>query len=158
MAECATIGEIYGEGFGMATRTPYRGRGHGTKTPEICAEIIERMSVGETLSSICREERMPTVRSVNKWMAEDAEFESGIARARALGYDCIADDCLRIADDSRADEDVQRSKLRVWTRLQLLAKWDPKRYGERLQHTGEGGGPIQVNFYIPDNGRDKTLA
>ena len=30
-------------------------------------------------------------------------------------------------------EHIQRSKLRVETRLKLLAKWDPKRYGERQQ-------------------------
>ena len=29
-------------------------------------------------------------------------------------------------------EHVQRSKLRIETRLKLLAKWDPRRYGDRL--------------------------
>jgi hypothetical protein len=28
--------------------------------------------------------------------------------------------------------DVQNRKLRIETRLKLLAKWDPKRYGERV--------------------------
>jgi hypothetical protein len=34
---------------------------------------------------------------------------------------------------------ISRSKLRVETRLKLLAKWDPKRYGDRLNldHSGE---------------------
>jgi hypothetical protein len=27
---------------------------------------------------------------------------------------------------------VQRAKLRIDTRLKLLSKWDPKRYGEKL--------------------------
>ena len=30
-------------------------------------------------------------------------------------------------------EFVARSRLRVDTRLKLLAKWDPKRYGERSE-------------------------
>ena len=64
--------------------------------------------------------------------------------------DAIADDCFVIADESSKDyrltdkglafdaEHVQRSKLRIETRLKLLAKWDPKRYGERQQveHSG----------------------
>jgi hypothetical protein len=27
--------------------------------------------------------------------------------------------------------------LRVDTRLKLLAKWNPKKYGERIEHTGD---------------------
>ena len=28
---------------------------------------------------------------------------------------------------------IQHRKLQVWTRLELLKKWDPKRYGDRSQ-------------------------
>jgi hypothetical protein len=132
----------------------YRGRGHGIKTPALLDEIIERVSLGEPLAQVCREERMPNVNTVARWMADDRDFEQRFARARAVGYDAIAAECMKICDEENI-EDVQRAKLRVETRLKLLAKWDPKRYGDRLQHTGDGGGPIQVNFYIPDNGRDK---
>ena len=39
-------------------------------------------------------------------------------------------------------EHVQRSKLRVETRLKLLAKWDPRRYGDRLQLANDPEHPI----------------
>lgn len=39
-------------------------------------------------------------------------------------------------------EHIQRSKLRVETRLKLLAKWNPKRYGDRIDVTS-GGEKIQ---------------
>jgi hypothetical protein len=67
------------------------------------------------------------------------------ARAKSLGFDAIADDCVEIADDATNDymetkhgpvfdgEHVQRSRLRIDTRLKLLAQWDPKRYGPRTQ-------------------------
>jgi hypothetical protein len=34
---------------------------------------------------------------------------------------------------------VANRKLRIYTRLQLLAKWNPKRYGDRVEveHQGE---------------------
>lgn len=125
--------------------------GRPTKnTPELRQEICDRLSKGEPLAQICRDAWMPHDNKVREWMAKDAEFSGAIAHARELGFDVIAGDCLRIADDGTNDymekltadgviapslnaEHIQRSKLRVETRLKLLAKWDPKRYGERQQ-------------------------
>ena len=36
-------------------------------------------------------------------------------------------------------EHIQRSKLRIETRLKLLAKWNPKKYGDKLALEGEIG-------------------
>ena len=39
--------------------------------------------------------------------------------------------------------------LQIETRLKLLAKWNPKKYGERVAHEGvEGGAPIKVDHSI----------
>jgi len=41
-----------------------------------------------------------------------------------------------------ADTDhIQRSKLRVETRLKLLAKWNPRKWGDRqqIEHSGKVG-------------------
>ena len=66
-------------------------------------------------------------------------------KARESGFDAIANECLEIADDAALDtietrfgpkpdkEWLARSKLRVETRLKLLAKWHPKKYGDKLQ-------------------------
>lgn len=131
--------------------------GRPTKnTPELRAEIADRLGKGEPLAQICRDEWMPTDTTVREWMKVDPEFSDAIACARARGYDIIAQDCLAIADDARNDymvkladdgdekamaynaEHVQRSKLRIETRLKLLAKWDPKRYGERMEQVHSG--------------------
>lgn len=47
---------------------------------------------------------------------------------------------------------TQHRKLQVWTRLQLLAKWAPKKYGESIRQelTGAGGGPVQMSFSSED--------
>lgn len=140
---------------------------HSTFTQEKADEICARLSKGEPLAQICRDERMPGVVTVHSWKLASAHFAESIARARELGFDAIAEDCLEIADDSKNDyldkladdgdeqavkarafdsEHVQRSKLRIETRLKLLAKWDPKRYGEKVtaEHSGPNGGPIQT--------------
>lgn len=112
--------------------------------------ICERLAKGEPMAVICRDIGVP-VKTVNDWRLSDEVIRSQFDEARDLGFDAIAHECLQIADDGRrdyqVDEDgrevvdhdhIQRSKLRIETRLKLLAKWDPKRYGERqqLEHSG----------------------
>jgi hypothetical protein len=109
------------------------------------ARILERLSKGEPLTSICRDRGMPAVRTVSHWKDEHPEFAEAFAKAREDGFDALAAECLEIADDASRDtihgkkgdfpdtEWIARSKLRVETRLKLLAKWDPKRYGERSE-------------------------
>lgn len=128
----------------------------------LAAEICERLSKGETLQSICEDDHLPVVRTVNLWTENKPGFSSDFAAARARGFDAIAAEALTIADDDTLDwkevlddegrvvghkvdgEHVTRSKLRIETRLKLLAKWDPKRYGEKLELNGPNGGPIRV--------------
>jgi hypothetical protein len=129
-------------------------------TPELIEVIAERLSNGEPMAAICRDEGMPAYRTVKDWMDSKPEVSAAIACAREEGFDVIAAGTLEIADDSRNDyierladegderaaearvnsEHIQRSKLRIETRLKLLAKWDPKRYGERiaLEHDVSG--------------------
>lgn len=128
-----------------------------TFTQEKADAIIERLSGGEPLAHICRDDEMPAVRTVSDWRKAHPEFDEAFLAARDDGYDAIATDCLDIADDTSRDtikgergdapdtEWIARSKLRVETRLKLLSKWDPRRYGDKMQHTGaDGEGPIQI--------------
>lgn len=128
-----------------------RKRGRPSKyTPRLAREICERLSVGEPLAAICRDQHMPAVRTVSHWKEADAAFLADFTRARDEGFDALAAQCMEIADDERHDWQLSkkspitnevaiiRARLRVETRLKLLAKWDPKRYGERLDlhHAG----------------------
>ena len=114
-------------------------------TPEIAESIIQGLSEGTPLTVICAGDGMPGIRTVYDWMDRDAAFSADIARARESGFDAIADR-LRETARERGDStgDVARDKLIVDTDLKLLAKWDPKRYGDRIatEISGPGGGPI----------------
>lgn len=132
----------------------------------LAAEICERLSNGETLSAICRDEHMPHRSSIYLWEEADESLARQVARARARGYDALAEEALAIAEDGRNDwmekfgrdgeslgwvvngEAVQRSKLRIETRLKLLACWDPKRYGQKVELGGPDGGSIPVSLGI----------
>ena len=144
-------------------------------TVEIAREICRQLAEGVPLREICRQDGMPEWRTIYDWMVKDdaavaagggAGLSASIARAREIGYDAIAEDCLRIADDAANDwmetehgprlnaEHVQRSKLRIETRLKLLAKWNPKKYGERVQVAGDADAPLKVEAEL---GAEKLL-
>lgn len=130
-----------------------------TFTEKIAAEICERLSRGEPLAVICRDEHMPAVSTVSDWKQEHKAFSVAFARARLDGFDALAAQCLEISDDETHDwlmtrkgaitneVAIGRAKLQVETRLKLLAKWYPTRYGDRthMELTGAGGGPVQVD-------------
>lgn len=131
-----------------------------TYTRALADEICERIAKGETCASICRSEHMPQYRTVTNWTNAHPEFKEAYGRARDEGYDVIAAGCLDIADDGTNDwmeqklkdgsttivfngEHVQRSKLRIETRLKLLAKWDPRRYGDKHILAGDPENPVK---------------
>jgi len=139
-----------------------------TFTQEIADEICRRLAQGEPLEKICRDDHMPSSRTVLRWKDASEAFMSDIACAREAGFDRIASDCLDIADETSNDtlstehgdrpntEWISRSKLRIETRLKLLAKWDPKRYGDKItqEHTNPDGSGlftgIKVEFVKPN--------
>jgi len=133
-----------------------------TFTQEIADEICRRLAKGEPLAQICRDDHMPAVRTVSHWKEASEAFKADFACAREEGFDQIASDCLDIADETSNDtlstehgdrpntEWISRSKLRIETRLKLLAKWDPKRYGDKVDvnHGGQDGNPVNMNWQI----------
>ncbi len=137
-----------------------RGPGRPTRyTPKVAADICTRLAEGESLRAICRDDAMPSLSTVTGWLfdGEHEEFSEQYARAREVQAEVLADELADIADEATGDlttdkdgkavvdhEHIQRSRLRVDTRKWIASKLLPKRYGDKLQHTGEGGGPIRV--------------
>lgn len=143
-------------------------------TPEIAQEMCNLLAEGIPLREICRREGFPAWRTVYDWMYRDDQavaagggvgLSASIARAREIGYDALAEQCLMIADtpqmgrrtvySSGAEEDedsmtvteedmLGHRKLQIETRLKLLAKWDPKRFGDRVQLAGDADQPIKI--------------
>ncbi len=121
--------------------------------------VVEGLRKGTPLTVICSADGMPCDDTVRAWAAADEEIGRAIARAREAGFDAIAMDALAIADEV-TDKDtiptahgeipnkewIMRSKLRVDTRLKLLSKWDPKRYGEAtmLKHADADGNTLDL--------------
>jgi hypothetical protein len=135
------------------------------RTPTVIARVIEGLSRGTPLTVICSADDMPDDGTVRIWADNDPELSSAIARAREAGFDRIALDALAIADHTANDtsvtesgqqipnnEWITRSRLRVETRLKLLAKWDPKRYGDAtlLKHADADGNKLDLAAVIAE--------
>lgn len=122
------------------------------RSPSVIARIVEGLSAGTPLTVICKPNDMPSPCTVREWMDGDEALSIAIARARETGFDAIAEEALNIAEETpqrtatqfgdKVDPGfVQHQRNRIETRLKLLAKWDPKRYGDRqhLDHTSSDG-------------------
>lgn len=127
-------------------------------TQEKGDEICDRLSEGEPLAEICRDEHMPAVRTVSDWKRASEAFSADFAHAREAGHDAIAARTRNTArgrteaDGGDSSGDVQRDKLIIETDLKLLSKWD-KRYGDKL--AVEHAGTIQS---VTDEQLDARLA
>lgn len=118
-----------------------------TYATETADAIIEWVSVGKPLREFCRLEGSPPWRTVYSWLEAEEGFAARFARARLMGADAIAEQALEIADtplegvrtevDDKGTKTVHEDmlghrRLQVDTRLKLLAKWFPQKYGEKL--------------------------
>ena len=126
------------------------------QTPEVIDSILYQIADGIPLREICRQDGMPAWRTVYDWLNASEDFATRFARAREIGTDAIAEDTLKIIDTPPAkvyDKDgferidsghVTWQKNRVEHRLKLLAKWNPKRYGDKTIVSGDNENPITV--------------
>ena len=106
---------------------------------------------------------MPAWRTVYDWVVAKPDFAARLARAREMGYDALAEEALEISNTpvmgqkqvmgdkatfTTVEDMLGHRKLQIETRLKLLAVWDPKRYGNKVQLGGDGGAPIKVEAQV----------
>jgi hypothetical protein len=118
------------------------------KTPEMCADILDRLSQGDTIEDVCQTTDdvgnllFPASRNVRRWMMQDADFASEVSRARAVGFDAMAERMRQTArghGDSTGD--VNRDKLIIETDRHLLGIWDARKFGPRQIIQGDSDAP-----------------
>lgn len=152
--------------------------------PELGELICEKIATSEEgLEQVLDEisliqcNKTPSMMTVYRWLEASEEFREIYARARELQAQVLHDraqvqaktpligkitertlDAQGNVAESREKtvDNVDRSKLMVYTTLKRAGQLSPKKYGEKIQqeHTGEAGGPIQIVSTIPRPKRD----
>ena len=135
-------------------------------TEEIADEICWRLTHGEPLVKICKDDHLPHVATIYRWLIRFPAFCEMYARAREDQADTNADEILQIADehppeytdkDGRTTLDatyINWQKNRIEARKWTAAKLKPRKYGDRFAVEGvEGGAAIKTE----DTGANKFL-
>lgn len=149
----------------------------GVKAPhaldrEVAAKVLAQIAAGSSLTSICKRPGMPSMTTFMRWLGEEDadELREQYARAREAQAELMAEEIIAISDEEcttvRADKHgtrdegggntevlfdataVARNRLRVDARKWLLSKMAPKKYGDKLEHTGPNGGAIHVQSTV----------
>jgi hypothetical protein len=118
---------------------------------DICALVLSGMRGGLSAFKAC-EAAGVSQSTFNLWLNEDAELAAEYARAREDLIERIANEVIELSDadvglqpDGKKDwAAVQKHKLQVDTRKWLLSKLAPKKYGDKLELTGDPDRPLAI--------------
>lgn len=124
------------------------GRPHGY-TEEKALEICELVADGQSINKIAKMPGMPNRSTILKWFRDVPEFSTMYARAKEIGFEVLADEIIDLADaEVNTDKDqLRRHQLMIDTRKWLLAKLQPRKYGERVTQEIVGNkeeAPVQI--------------
>jgi hypothetical protein len=98
---------------------------------EICKRIIE----GQNILQLCKADDMPSRDTIHQWLVLHSEFSDNYARASKIRREYKFYEMERIA---RTEVDVNRARLINDTIKWQLSKEEPKKYGDKLDHTTGG--------------------
>jgi hypothetical protein len=117
-----------------------------TYSDTLAQEICERISAGALLTSMCREDDMPTMRRCHQWLKERPEFQSLFNMSIQDRLFVFEEEVVEIADDMKDDfktvikngkekrvadpEMVARAKLRIEVRFKHLKAGKPSKWGD----------------------------
>jgi len=122
-----------------------------TYSEKTADEIVQRMIEGESLTAICKDEKMPPRVTVYAWFDKHPDFYARCARAREALADYLVDEIDELAKSATKDN-IEQIKIQVSTKQWRAMKIAPRMYGDRsrTEVTGANGGPIQTQATVVD--------
>ena len=143
----------------LATKQSKLGRPIAKPDLKIMEEVLFWISSGNTLRAYCRQKGKPAFTTIYNWLNKDKEFNERFVRAREVGSDMIADSIMEImneqpemieGDNPRIDPAwVALQKAKSYVAFNLLSKWFPSRYGDRMDVAAKGDINLTISTGIP---------
>lgn len=127
-------------------------------SPELVEKVCELLASGKSLREIGKMKGMPARSALWRWARAHPEIEEPIARARAQGFDELADKAL---EEACAASDPVKGRLALDARRWYLSKLNPARYGERQLVPSQislDGPPVASDHELSDEEALRRLA
>ena len=147
-------------------------------TQDISDLICERLACGESMRSISRDDDMPCMSTLFKWLREIEEFREQYIIAKTESADAMVEEMLDIADHQvdkqpvirdgepvmlngemlmvKDNASINHARLRIDTRKWTASKLKPKKYGDKITQEHDVTGELALLLSEID-GRDKGL-
>jgi hypothetical protein len=131
---------------------------------EMADRICEAISEGMSLRELCLADNMPNKATVFRWLNLHKEFSDQYARAREEQAETLADEIVAIVDNAASPlmvdglplngpdgnpilvadtAAVAHARLKMDARKWVASKLKPKKYGDKLVHSGDADEPIE---------------
>lgn len=133
-------------------------------TQELAEEICGRIVQGEPLVKICRDDHMPDVVTVYRWLSRYPDFCNMYTKAKDEQADTLAEEIQDIADQMPMEKTdgngntsfdgayIQWMKLRVDARKWTAARLKPRKYGDRVALAGDEQNPLKLEATVEAKG------
>jgi hypothetical protein len=116
---------------------------------KISESVLEGMRNGLSAYKACKAAGVPQS-TFCSWVNDDANLAEQYAHAREDLIERMAEEVLHLSDqevpetgDGKKDwQAVQKHRLQVDSRKWLLSKLAPKKYGEKLEVSGDAASPL----------------
>lgn len=135
--------------------------GKSKYTEEIGRQICELIAEGKASRDICALVGIANS-TLFKWLADIPAFSEQYARAREAQANLYFEEIIDIADELEVDakykgeevtldvsaSSVARNRLRVDARKWIASKLAPKKYGDKLELSGDPDRPVITNVTV----------
>ena len=113
------------------------------KSEKVLLELIDRLELGNTLTSICKSNEMPGLSTVNAWCKNDNKIKERILDARRMGAMTWLDKMQDLLDTEVEPSQVQWNRERLhharWVASKLVSV-----FGDKQTVVNEGDNVITV--------------
>lgn len=90
-------------------------------------DIVHRLCGGESLQQICADPALPSIRTVNRWIADHNDFADAVRNARKIGVEALMDAAVNIASGGvHSTGSIERDKLLCSVLKWIVSKRDPE--------------------------------
>jgi len=132
----------------------WQGRQYPVAEKARLSALILNSVVNDAMSArqACMKHNVPQTTFLG-WVDEDKELAENYARARDLRHDKLADEIIEVSKQTPSllpsggldSVSVQKHKLIVDSLKWTLSKLAPRKYGDRIEITGDKENPLQIN-------------